>query len=269
MRFKEKIYLAILLPSLLFGSESSTFPTLEDEYTPRYCMQLEAAYGEGLMSEGGKEGIELMFSDIPLENKVALDIGSGVGGVAFYLANQYHMQITGIEVNAWMVAEAQRRIPSSLKEKVDFLLTSGNSHWPLPSESYHLIYSKECHRLLQKKGLFVITDWLSSDKKEWGENIKQLVELEHLALYPETKEGYKELLQRNGFTVLSIRDDSSVYFHYNRSIIENLNDPDNRPFLLHYFTEAELQSAVIGYESIAKALADKELRVFRFVAQKE
>lgn len=34
------------------------------EYTPRYCLQLEAAYGEGMMSEGGKEGIEHMFSGI-------------------------------------------------------------------------------------------------------------------------------------------------------------------------------------------------------------
>jgi hypothetical protein len=41
--------------------ERVTFASLENEYTPRYCLQLEAAYGHGMMSEGGREGIVLLF----------------------------------------------------------------------------------------------------------------------------------------------------------------------------------------------------------------
>ena len=122
---------------------------------------------------------------------------------------------------------------------MDFLLSSSNSNWPIPEDSYDLIYSKgvlthleekaeifqECHRLLKNKGLLVITDWLSSDEKKWGENIARLVELENLALYPESELGYIDVLQRNGYKVLSVRDDSPSYFRFNNNIVNHLKDP--------------------------------------------
>ena len=282
MAIRKKLGIAGLLPSLLWGNGEASFPTLEEEYTPKYCSQLEAAYGEGLMSEGGREGIELMFAGIPLEDKLALDIGSGLGGVAFYLADKYQMQITGVEVNSWMVGESKRRTPDHLKDKVNFFLSSSNSHWPIPEETFHLIYSKgvlthletkdeifqECHRLLKEEGLLVITDWLSSDEKKWGGNIGRLVELENLALYPESEKGYVEVLQRNGFTVLSARDDSAAYLVFNRSIVERLKDSNNAPELSNYFTKSELADSIEAYEAIANALEVKELRVLRFIANK-
>jgi phosphoethanolamine N-methyltransferase len=46
----------------------------------------EALYGKHLISLGGLSAIDSMFADLPLHNKKALDIGFGLGGVAFYLA---------------------------------------------------------------------------------------------------------------------------------------------------------------------------------------
>lgn len=275
---------AVLVPlsHLLMGNQGCAFATLEEEYTPGYCLQLEAAYGEGMMSEGGSEGIELMFDQIPLEGKVALDIGSGLGGVPLYLAEKYGMQITGLEVNPWMVEEAKRRTPESLKGKVDFLLTSGNSNWPILEESCDLIYSKgvlthletkdevfqECHRLLKPGGLLVITDWLSSEDKKWGENIAQLVELEHLTLFPESSTGYVETLKEKGFVVLSEREESAIYQRFNQEIVQRLRDMASQEFLLNHFDQEGVDDAILGYESIAKAMEEGELKVFRFVAQK-
>lgn len=253
-----------------------------EEYTPRYCLQLELAYGDGMMSEGGVEGIEQMFDQIPLVGRRALDIGCGLGGVALYLVEKYAMKITGLEVDAWMVEESKRRIPDSLKGKVDFFLSATNSGWPIPKDSYDLIYSKgvfthleskdeifhECHQLLKREGLFVITDWLSTDEKKWGENIARLMELEHLELFPESVDGYNELLKRNGFALLSERNDSSAYLRFNQKIIERLRDPIRHKILLNHFDEDELEASILGYESIVKALESGELKVFRFVAQK-
>lgn len=269
--------------SCLYGNQKSTFSSLEEEYTPKYCMQLEAAYGTGMMSEGGQEGIDYMFDSVVLDNKVALDIGSGMGGVAFYLAEKYSMQITGIEVNPWMVEESKKSIPKHLKDKVTFQLSIANTGWPIPDESYNIIYSKgvlthletkdeifqECYRLLKKGGLLIITDWLSSANKQWGENIARLVELENLALFPETQPGYIQLLQKNGFTLLSVRDDSCVYHKFNQQIVERLQDATKHQMLLTFFNETELKAAIEGYESIAKALEVEELKVIRFIAQKD
>ncbi len=260
----------------------ATFSTLEDEYTPTYCLQLEAAYGEGMMSEGGVKGVEHMFDQIQLEGKKALDIGCGLGGVVFYLAKTYSMDVTGLEVNRWMVAESEKRTPDLLKNKVNFLLSTSNIKWPIFQENYDLIYSKgvlthleikdgifqESYRLLKNEGLLVITDWLSSDQKKWGKNIEKLVELEHLALFPETEAGYVELLEKNGFTILSVRDDSDVYLGFNQKIIERLQNPEQLGRYANCFTEKELEASIDGYKSIAKAIEEGELRVLRFVAQK-
>jgi|688.fasta_scaffold16661_3 ubiquinone/menaquinone biosynthesis C-methylase UbiE len=255
--------------------------TLEEEYTPSYCMELEAAYGTGMMSEGGREGIEHMFEQIPLNGKKALDIGCGLGGVAFYLAGKYKMHITGLEVNPWMVKESQKRIPEVLRGHVDFILSQSNAHWPFNEESFDLLYSKgvlthieikdelfqECFRVSKPGGLFVITDWLSSDTKKWGENIAKLVELEKIPFYPESESGYIELLNQSGFDVISVRDDSSVYETYNRDIAKSLQRQKRENFLSQ-FDEQSLKSAIEGYQSIIKALEVGEVRILRFVAKK-
>jgi phosphoethanolamine N-methyltransferase len=258
------------------------FASLEDEYTPRYCLQLEAAYGHGMMSEGGLDGIELMFDSIPLENKCALDIGSGLGGLAIYLAENYDMKVTGLEVNPWMVTESEKRIPEHLTDRLNFLLSNSNSHWPLDDKSFDLIFSKgvlthvekkdelfqECYRLLDNDGLLVITDWLSSEDRKWGENIARLIDLENLALYPESESGYIKSLTNNGFSLNSVRDDSAEYLRYNHEIIARLQRLKNIQSYSDLFTEAELEASIDGYTSIAKALETGELRVIRFVAQK-
>lgn len=253
---------------------------MEEEYTPKYCFQLEAAYGNGFMSEGGEKGIDSMFEDILLDGKRALDIGSGLGGVAFYLADRHAMQVTGLEINSWMIDESRSRTPEQLKAKVDFYLSSNNTHWDFPSDAFDLIYSKgvlthverkkgllqECLRLLKNDGLLVITDWLSSDEKKWGPHITRLVELENLILFPESERGYIELLQNSGFTLVSVRDDSALYYAYNQEIVENLREAPKRP---DQFSDSELEASIHGYQSIAKALEEGELRVLRFVAQKK
>lgn len=261
----------------------AAFFTLEDEYTPKYCLQLEVAYGKGLMSEGGELGIEHMFEEIPLTGKTALDIGSGIGGVAFYLAQNHGMQVTGLEVNPWMVSESIKRTPAQLMDKVDFLLSNNNSNWPLPERSFDIVYSKgvlthiqekdevfqECRRLLKEDGLLVITDWLSSEEKGWGSNIAKLVELEHLTLYAESEKGYIELLRKNGFSVESVREDSFAYLAYNRKIIERLKEISKQQAYLDIFDSEELQASITGYSAIANALEEGELRVMRFVAKKQ
>ncbi len=258
------------------------FSTLEEEYTPEYWAQLEAGYGAGMMSEGGGEAIETMFDSVSLDGKSALDIGCGLGGVAFYLAETHSMQVIGLDVNAQMLAEAKKRIPDHLKSKVQFLLSTSNKNLQIPDESLDIVYSKsvlthletknelfqECFRILKKGGMLVIIDWLSSEERKWGENIHKLMEMEHLTLYPESESGYVQVLKESGFTVHSIRDLSIDYQKYNLDIAKNLADPAKQQAHLKFFDQQSLDASVVGYTSIAKALEIGELRVMCFIAQK-
>ncbi len=66
--------------------KSSDLNKIINEYSASYCRYLQESYGQGMMSEGGEEAIEKMFIYDDLTNKTLLDIGFGLGGVAFYLA---------------------------------------------------------------------------------------------------------------------------------------------------------------------------------------
>lgn len=275
----------LIARSTVFTLALGTHPTfanfefsMEDVYTPSYCHELEAAYGEGMMSEGGAEGIESMFSGIDLHNKKALDIGSGLGGVAKYLAQTYNTSVTGIDVNSWMIDESIRRTPPSLQEHVRFLKIESNSNWDFEDKSFDIIYSKgvfthisnkdqtlqESKRLLKEGAPFVFTDWLSSEDKHWGPNIQRLVELERLELHPESESSYIKILESNGFRVESIRDEASDYRKYYTQIIANLKSLQKSSNAA--FIPFDIAASVEGYEAILRAIEEGELRVLRFVA---
>ncbi|MGE3954277.1 MAG: cyclopropane-fatty-acyl-phospholipid synthase family protein [Parachlamydiales bacterium] len=98
---------------------SSTIQRLIEEYPPEYCRLLEAVYGEGMMSEGGPGAL---FMETPVRGERALDIGAGLGGIACHLADRYGMEVTGLDVNPWMVEEATRRAPPAIRRPTPLCL---------------------------------------------------------------------------------------------------------------------------------------------------
>lgn len=254
---------------------------LEEVYSPKYCQQLEAAYGKDMMSEGGHEAIKHLFDTVDMQGKKVLDIGSGLGGVAFYIAKHYNCSVTGLEINSWMVEEAKRRMPEAYKSTINFVKSTG-SKWPFADNSFDIICSKgvlthvedksdilsECHRTLKPDGLLVISDALSSEARIWGEQITRLNELEDLNMYPESKAGYIKELQKQHFQLLSVRDDDTECQKWTRELIARLKDPSMRSTHLQYFKEHELDAHIEGYEAMLKALETGELHSVRFIANK-
>lgn len=252
------------------------------EYDPNYCGMLEFVYGPGMMSEGGPAAIEFMFEGIPLEGKSAVDIGSGLGGVAIYLAENYKMKIAGLEINPWMVAESLRRTPRYLKGKLQFIQSDDDTCIDLPGESFDIVYSKgalvhfqekmnilqESWRLLIPGGFLVINDWLSSKHGQWGENVQKMIDLEGLTLFADTEERYLMHLKQCGFTETTSRNDSQVFEMYNRSIVQKLKTPDCAKRMVEQFGEGVLKDNIDGYTAIAEAMRTGELQVLNFIARK-
>lgn len=254
---------------------------LEEVYSPKYCQQLEAAYGKGMMSEGGTAAIEHLFDSVHMQDKKALDIGSGLGGVAFFVADRYNASVIGLEINAWMVNEAKRRTPEHLVDRVDFVQVTDGS-WPFADGIFDVIFSKgvlthvedktdilnECYRTLKPGGILVISDALSSEARVWGEQISRLNEMESLNMYPESQSGYITLLKNHNFLLQSVRDDDKPCHKWTQEIIDRLKNPANRAQHLEYFDTAELEAHIQGYEAMLKALETGELRSVRFISKK-
>lgn len=202
-----------------------------DPYQPESIPLFEALYGKNLISLGGLESVDNLFSDIDLRGLKALDIGFGLGGIAYYLAEKYTMQVSGIEIHAWMVEHANQHAPKHLMPQLNFTTYTANGQMPFHSQHFDLVYSKgvlnhvsdkatlfrQVHSALKPKGQFVIADWV------FPEGMKESI----APLVCETKTSYEHFLTQAGFSKIKFRDDSPLFIEYAKKLLTNLKANDS------------------------------------------
>lgn len=251
------------------------FQKLIDEYSAEYCLFLESTYGDQMLSEGGTLAIDRLFAGTSLNNKKALDIGFGLGAAAFYLAERYQAEVTGIELNPWLVEEATRRTPVNLNLLVKFVQYHRPPLLPFPDQCFDIVYSKgvlvhindkyplfnEIHRVLKPGGFVIIDDWLSPNKDQWGQRLQKMCEMENLTLYAQTESDYRQLLEKTGFTAIQMRAENDHYVQYNQDVVNRLNQPNIKASFSAQFGDTAWQQAVEGYQLIADSIRDNELLI--------
>ncbi len=195
-------------------------------YCPENVLLFETLYGKNLISLGGTDAIENLFSDYEIKKLTAMDLGFGLGGVAYYLSEKYDMKIYGVEVPQWMAEYATQHAPPHLQQQLIFSTYDEAGLIPFDSNSFDIVYSKgvlnhvknklpvfqEVKRLLKPNGLFIIADW-----------IFPLSEINNSdPLVRETKESYEKVLRESGFNEIIFRDDSVHFIRYAENFIKNL-----------------------------------------------
>ncbi len=210
----------------------------EDEI---YCLEhvpvFEALYGKGLISLGGYPAVEQMFAGVDLDYKHLLDIGFGIGGMAHYLASQFDVRVTGLEVHAWMADYATHATPEQAKGRVEFLTYDDQGKIPLPPACIDLVYSKgvltnvedkrslfrEMVRVLRPHGEICLIDWLAPP--DVGPSTEQLTtgELSHR----ETEASYREILADCGFQQIECQDVNQEYLTYVKAFATVLSAPEH------------------------------------------
>lgn len=187
-------------------------------YCPENILLYEALYGKNLISIGGFAAIENMFSDIEIRRLKALDLGFGLGGVAFYLAQQYQMSVHGLELHPWMVQYALKNAPKEVAHRLHFNVYSDNGELPYETNFFDLTYSKgvlnhvhekeelfqQINRVLKPAALFVIADWVFPELAKDKSN----------PIVCETKQSYEQVLKATGFDNVTFRDDSEQFLGY-------------------------------------------------------
>ncbi|WHN64891.1 class I SAM-dependent methyltransferase [Cysteiniphilum sp. QT6929] len=251
-----------------------------DEYPQEYCSLLELCYGEGMMSEGGSEAIDQLFSGVDLYNKKVLEIGFGQGGLAQYISNKYpSIDYHGVEINADMVKHANKHYK---KPNTHFYHLENPDVLPFPKLSFDLIFSKgvlvhldnklplftEIHRVCKKDALFIVNDWLSPDGAGFGELVDKMCELEGLTLYPTTMTQYVEVLTAAGFLVESMTSENKAYAQYNADVVTRLQQQAIKQQFLATHSEEEYQECIDAYGWISQAFAQESLLLRRFVSRK-
>lgn len=195
-------------------------------YQPDNIPLFEAVYGKNLISLGGLAAIDNMFADLNIRGSEALDIGFGLGGVAFYLAEKYHMNIQGVEVHPWMVQYATEHVPINMSNSLEFNTYDAEGNLPYEPETFDLVYSKgvlnhvadkdglfnQIYSVLKSAGLFVIADWI----------FPHTTTDNSVSLICETQESYKRVLTNAGFNQIDFRDDSKPFLGYTKELLLNL-----------------------------------------------
>lgn len=197
---------------------------MTDPYQPKNIPLFKAIYGNHLISLGGTASIENMFSGLKIDGLKALDVGFGLGGVAYYLAEKYQMQVSGVEVYPWMVEYANEHRPPHLQLTFN---TYVDGKLPYQPHSFDLVYSKgvlnhvadkdslfkEIHDVLKPNGLFVIADWIVPDNLFDRSG----------PIVNETEESYRIVLQEKGFRDIQFRNDSEVFLTYAKELLGKLD----------------------------------------------
>lgn len=252
------------------SNEHSQSPAKSDPYCLENVPLFEAIYGKNLISLGGLPAIENMFSDLSINGLKALDLGFGLGGVAFYLAEHYKMNITGIEVHPWMVQYAHEHTPKECEGLLEFNTYNDIGELQYSTETFDLVYSKgvlnhisnkapllrQIYSVLKINGLFVIADWI----------YPHAVTDSSVPLVCETKETYHELLANNGFSEITFRDDSKIFLSYAEELLKKLTD--NQDYLVRMYGREIVRTIQNQHEHMIEQLNQHQKYAVRIVAKK-
>ena len=196
----------------------------EIEYPEEMVKMLELIWGEGFMAPGGEGNVAHLIDGLNVQNKRILDIGCGIGGPAFVLANKYGARVTGIDIEAHLIDHAQIRAKElGLEKQTEFNFVKPGA-LDFPDESFDVVFSsgaltqvenklgiyQESWRVLNPGGTFTCYDWMKP-RGEYSQDMLYWFELEGITYAMETPERHKETFQEAGFINVRIKDKSDWY----------------------------------------------------------
>jgi len=123
------------------------------QYTEISIMHYEQIYGHNYISPGGKEVADQFISMLKLRPAMrVLDIGCGLGGPAFRMAQQHNVNVDGIDLSANMIRIAIARLK---EEGLESLVTLKLANClELNDEAiYDLVHSRDVFLHVKNKDL--------------------------------------------------------------------------------------------------------------------
>ncbi len=217
-----------------------------DEYDDAMLTMLELIWGEGFMAPGGEGNVTNLIDGLDVRNKLLLDFGCGIGGPAFFLAQEHGARVTGIDIEAPLIERAQVRAhqldldgqtnfqlvePGPLKfadQSFDIVLSSG----AFTQIEDKLGTYEDCLRVLKPGGVLTCYEWMKSEG-EYSEDMHYWFKLEGLTYAMETPEWHAEILATAGFTGIEIIDRSDWYRRRAREEYEQIKSQLYPTLLLH------------------------------------
>jgi len=205
----------------------------ETEYHEAMMKMLELIWGKGFMAPGGTGNVDRMVGGLHLQNRRVLDIGCGLGGPDFHLADKYGAYTTGIDLEPHLIDSALAAVQENgLRSRCEFMLVEPGP-LPFPDQHFDLVISSgaftqvpdkrglftECSRVLKPGGVVSNYDWTTPEKAV-SADMAYFFKLEGLTYALESPGTYSKLYQEAGFTDISVVDGSAWYRRRSREEYE-------------------------------------------------
>jgi phosphoethanolamine N-methyltransferase len=187
------------------------------QYNPNGIKRYEWLFGTTFLSTGGKDTTEMILAHIHLQpGSQILDVGSGIGGHAFLLAEKFKSFVHGIDLSRNMMAVAEEHLSRRphLRNQVRFEFADITKEQPgIPDNFYDLIYSRDCFMHIEDKfalfrrlfmklkpgGRIIFTDYVSGDHDHDHLDQEYVEYLKQRQYFPATIPRYNKILSNSGF----------------------------------------------------------------------
>ncbi|KAK3134922.1 hypothetical protein QOZ80_5BG0412480 [Eleusine coracana subsp. coracana] len=246
------------------------------QYKASGILRYERVFGEGYVSTGGVETTKEFVGMLDLKPaQKVLDVGCGIGGGDFYMAENYDVHVLGIDLSINMVSFAIERAIGR-KCSVEFEVADCTTK-DYPENSFDVIYSRDTILHIQDKpalfrsffkwlkpgGKVLISDYCKNPGKpseEFAAYIKQRGYDLH------DVKAYGKMLEDAGFHDVIAEDRTEQFL---RVLARELTEVEkNKDAFLADFSQEDYDAIVDGWNAKLKRSSVGEQRWGLFIATK-
>ncbi|KAF5469156.1 hypothetical protein F2P56_013252 [Juglans regia] len=247
------------------------------QYKSNGILRYERVFGEGFVSTGGIDTTKEFVQKLELKpGQKVLDVGCGIGGGDFYMAENFDVDVVGIDLSINMISFALERA-IGLKCSVEFEVADCTKK-TYPENTFDVIYSRDTILHIQDKpGLFrsfykwlkpggkiLISDYCKSagtPSPEFTAYIKQ----RGYDLYD--VKAYGQMLRDAGFEEVIAEDRTDQFIHVLQQEL-NAVEKDKDAFICD-FSEEDYNEIVDGWKAKLIRSSSGEQRWGLFIARKK
>ena len=200
---------------------------VEEHFYPASDLRFfEDIWGKGFISPGGPKEVRRILENVNLKDKRVLDVGCGMGGIDLLLVTEYAAsEVVGIDVEEPVLDKARKYASEAgLSDCVTFIQVKPGK-FSFDDGTFDIVFTKdallhveekehifgEINRVLKSNGVFVGSDWLSSENEKPSEAMKKYDALTYGEFHMVSQQYYENRLSQQGFTNISFNDRNDWY----------------------------------------------------------
>ncbi|XP_062521240.1 uncharacterized protein LOC134196183 [Corticium candelabrum] len=222
------LYKKVTKPGVANGhpGEHPSFQQFLDkqQYSLNGILRYERIFGKEFISTGGLQTTKEFVPSLNLKvGEKVIDVGCGIGGSAFYMAENFGVQVLGVDLSANMISIAQERTLQyqQLFDKVQFEICDVTVREFLP-ETFDVVYTRDTLLHIADKptlfkkflswlkpgGRLLITDYCCGTDP-WTPDFAEYVK--HRGYHLLDVRSYGKIIEEAGFTKVVAEDKTSMF----------------------------------------------------------